>query len=249
MNPYLDDNNNPNELLDYTLAYYGITLDEFKSMSDDQVTGMVKRFDDILNDGVVRTASYRKGNRTPYNDSMTFNAKGRLNNGNVAEGAGYIDSVDSFSKFFSLDSWWDERIKKLPESVQKTFPFIIVPKASKSEKNKGCEGGEYQDTNDFMKNGSEWRVDKRHPEGGYAVINKKTTNAHPCVKPVKLFSYLITLGSREGDLILDPFVGSGTSCVSAKILNRHYIGIEQEAEYVTIANKRIEAEESQLRLF
>lgn len=54
-------------------------------------------------------------------------------------------------------------------------------------------------------------------------------------------SYLITLGSRKGDIILDPFVGSGTIAISAKMLERKYIGIEREKEYVEIAEARIKA--------
>ncbi len=66
-------------------------------------------------------------------------------------------------------------------------------------------------------------------------------NFHPTVKPIKLMSYLITLGSRSGDVVLDPFVGSGTTCLAAKILNRNYIGIEKEKEYYQIAVKRLKA--------
>lgn len=66
-------------------------------------------------------------------------------------------------------------------------------------------------------------------------------NFHPTVKPIKLMSYLITLGSRPGDVVLDPFVGSGTTCIAAKMLNRNYIGIEKEKEYYQIAIKRLKA--------
>ena len=58
-------------------------------------------------------------------------------------------------------------------------------------------------------------------------------------------SYLVTLGSREGDLVLDPFVGSGTTCIAAKLLNRKYIGMEMNDEYVVIAQERIKAHKSE----
>jgi DNA modification methylase/5-methylcytosine-specific restriction endonuclease McrA len=152
---------------------------------------------------------------------------------------------ESFSRYFSLDAWWDNRIKKLPESVQKTFPFLIVPKASKSEKNKGCEGLEEKQTIGGGGIGID-NTDLEKVSHAYGSIKASHHNHHPTVKPLKLFFYLTILGSREGDLILDPFVGSGTSCVSAKILNRHWIGIERESEYVTIAEKRLQAEKQQL---
>ena len=56
-------------------------------------------------------------------------------------------------------------------------------------------------------------------------------------------SYLITLGSRKGDVVLDPFVGSGTTCISAKLLSRKYLGMEMDDEYVVIAKERIKAYE------
>jgi site-specific DNA-methyltransferase (adenine-specific) len=52
-------------------------------------------------------------------------------------------------------------------------------------------------------------------------------------------AYLITLGSRPGDVVLDPFLGSGTTAMAAKLLDRRYIGIEQEREYLDIARARI----------
>lgn len=64
-------------------------------------------------------------------------------------------------------------------------------------------------------------------------------NDHPTVKPVKLMSYLVTLGSRKGDVVLDPFVGSGTTCVAAHALGRRYIGIEREPRYWRTAVRRV----------
>ena len=63
---------------------------------------------------------------------------------------------------------------------------------------------------------------------------------HPTQKPEKLFAKLVLASSNEGDLILDPFVGVGTSSVVAKKLRRHFIGIEKEPEYCALAEKRLE---------
>ena len=68
---------------------------------------------------------------------------------------------------------------------------------------------------------------------------EKESNTHVSVKPIKLMSWLITLGTREGEVVLDPFVGSGTTCIAAKALGRQYIGIEREEEYVEIARNRL----------
>ena len=53
-------------------------------------------------------------------------------------------------------------------------------------------------------------------------------------------SYLITLGSRKGDIVLDPFMGSGTTPLASKNLNREYIGIEINDEYFEICCARVE---------
>ena len=64
--------------------------------------------------------------------------------------------------------------------------------------------------------------------------------AHPTQKSEKLFSKIILASSNPGDVILDPFLGSGTTSVVSKKLNRNYIGIEQNAQYCVWAEKRLE---------
>ena len=73
-------------------------------------------------------------------------------------------------------------------------------------------------------------------------------NTHPTVKPLTLMLYLITLGSREGDVVLDPFLGSVTTAIAAKQLDRGYIGIEREKEYVEIAEARLKTVQDKLPL-
>jgi site-specific DNA-methyltransferase (adenine-specific) len=63
---------------------------------------------------------------------------------------------------------------------------------------------------------------------------------HPTQKPEKLFAKLILASTNPGGVVLDPFVGSGTSAVVAKKLGRQYVGIECEAEYCAYAQKRLE---------
>lgn len=62
---------------------------------------------------------------------------------------------------------------------------------------------------------------------------------HPTEKSLKLFEYLIGVSSNAGDVVFDPCLGSGTTGVAAKNLNRNFIGIEMNKEYVEIAEKRI----------
>lgn len=64
--------------------------------------------------------------------------------------------------------------------------------------------------------------------------------AHPTQKPEKLLAKLILASSNPGDVILDPFLGSGSTSVTAKKLGRHYIGVEQNDQYCIWAEKRLE---------
>ena len=68
--------------------------------------------------------------------------------------------------------------------------------------------------------------------------------AHPTQKPEKLLAKLILASSNPGDVILDPFLGSGSTSVTAKKLGRHYIGIEQNDQYCVWAEKRLEMAEA-----
>lgn len=64
--------------------------------------------------------------------------------------------------------------------------------------------------------------------------------AHPTQKPEKLLAKLILASSNEGDTVFDPFLGSGSTSVTAKKLGRHYLGIEQNEKYCVWAEKRLE---------
>ena len=76
-----------------------------------------------------------------------------------------------------------------------------------------------------------------------------TKHKHPAIFPEQLANDHIISWSNEGDIVLDPFMGSGTTGKMAKLLNRNFIGIEISKEYFEIAKKRIEAVKSQLSFF
>lgn len=67
---------------------------------------------------------------------------------------------------------------------------------------------------------------------------------HPTQKPEKLIAKLILASSNTGDMVFDPFLGSGTTAVVAKKLGRHFLGIERERKYVALALKRLELAEN-----
>ena len=67
---------------------------------------------------------------------------------------------------------------------------------------------------------------------------EKFNGQHPTQKPLSILSRIILASSRKGDLVLDPFSGSGTTGIAANLLNRRYIGIDIEKEYLEITKKR-----------
>ncbi|MFM1525407.1 MULTISPECIES: DNA-methyltransferase [Helcococcus] len=96
----------------------------------------------------------------------------------------------------------------------------------------------------------DWKDDKNtkyrdtHPSNFWDDItipfwSMPENTAHPTQKPEKLIAKLVLASSNEGDLILDPFMGSGTTSVVCKKLNRKFIGIEQNELYVAWAEKRL----------
>jgi len=86
---------------------------------------------------------------------------------------------------------------------------------------------------------------------GYKGIRKIIPSAHqhPTEKPVELPSHFINLHSEVGDLVLDPFSGSGSTLLACERLGRRWIGIELAEEYCEQAAKRLEVETQQLQLF
>jgi site-specific DNA-methyltransferase (adenine-specific) len=69
---------------------------------------------------------------------------------------------------------------------------------------------------------------------------KEREGWHGCQMPINVLNRIILASSNAGDVVLDPFNGSGTTIVSAAMLNRKYVGIDQSAEYVAFARKRLE---------
>ena len=72
---------------------------------------------------------------------------------------------------------------------------------------------------------------------------------HPTQKPVDLIRRLILASTNESDVILDPFIGSGTTAIACIKERRHFIGFELSKEYFDKAVRRIKAEQAQLTLF
>ncbi len=154
----------------------------------------------------------------------------------------YIDSVLHF--------------EALPDNIKMTYPFIQVPKPAKKEKDFGISGeekttgqkGQGMDRYCSLCETSMLKsYDCKCDEPNW--ITKPKKNFHPTIKPVKLMSYIITLFTREGDWVIDPFLGSGTTGLSSKLLNRNFIGVEREKEYYDICAERLSVDRHELIKF
>ncbi len=77
-------------------------------------------------------------------------------------------------------------------------------------------------------------------QGKERIRGKDNKAIHPTQKPEEMLKRIIIASSNKGDVVLDPFLGSGTTVCVAKKLGRRWIGIEKESDYIKVAEKRIE---------
>jgi DNA modification methylase len=154
----------------------------------------------------------------------------------------YLNDQGDLSRYFSLTAWSKkhfpnlhniaEKTLQLQDDVKKTGDCLFVCKTSVSEKNAGLDGFECGEPPASARS--------KPAEGRENALGKPRQNTHPTTKPIALYNYLITLFSKEGDIILDPFCGSGVTPIACVLTNRKYIGIDISQEYCAIANARVE---------
>ena len=167
--------------------------------------------------------------------------------------------MNSVAKADQYNTYGKMYERKVTNSASKggASRFFYCAKSSKSERNKGCEeldnvkftAGNYSQSPvckdcDKTLNGTNDHSNCNGEVYYREMESKKTNNNHPTVKPIKLMEYLCTLTKTPtGGIVLDPFMGSGTTGVACKNTGRDFIGIEREEEYLNIAKARIENEE------
>ena len=112
--------------------------------------------------------------------------------------------------------------------------FFYCAKASTKDRNAGCEGMEDKEVVTFATaNGTSGKASSLS-EGRNTIYK----NNHPTVKPTDLMRYLCRLVTQPGGVVLDPFMGSGSTGRAAKAEGFDFIGIEREPEYFAIAEAR-----------
>jgi site-specific DNA-methyltransferase (adenine-specific) len=210
---------------------------EYEQNTDGRFPANLLVSDNIIDDGKIRTAKPHGGDGKPL-DTRDMGWGFKRMASSISDSGGY-------SRYYSLDAWFEKNLKSLPEPVQQTFPFMIVPKASRSEKDNGLEFMEEKKSGAYVGRGGS----QEDPNGMFKDRETKSRNIHPTVKPLTLMNYLVVLGSRKGDVVLEPFAGSGTTALACVGQERDYIAIEREEEYYEIAKARLEKVEEPLKLW
>lgn len=127
----------------------------------------------------------------------------------------YQDSV-----MVPMGSWADKRLKNLTKND-------VVRDESRSQSG-------------FGKRVANWiGRDRVYPTNVIHLATEVTNKNHSAVFPIELPMWFIKLFSQEGDVVLDPFMGSGTTARAAERLNRRYVGIEIKEEYIALANTEL----------
>lgn len=149
---------------------------------------------------------------------------GVLTSGNYSGKRNEPKTKNAFGEFAMKDE------KPVAGSSGGASRFFYCAKASKSERNAGLEELEYTPIGENTGNNH-----------NVATLGRETQykNSHPTVKPIKLMEYLIKLITPIDGIVLDPFMGSGTTGVAAKNLDRKFIGIERDPNYFKICQGRI----------
>ena len=133
----------------------------------------------------------------------------------------YLNTAIKYGFHFIKSIIWDKQNKIMGRAYMSQFEYILF-----------FRKGEFKQVNDCgisdiisIKN-----VKPKDKDG---------KNLHDTPKPISLMEILIKQSTDEGDLVLEPFAGIGSTCIAAKNINRNYIGIELDEKYYDIAVKRI----------
>ena len=97
--------------------------------------------------------------------------------------------------------------------------------------------------------GVDYRAGRGPWPSGRVVTERSESCGHPCPKPIGAWSWLLEKVSQDGDTVIDPFLGSGTTLVACYRLGRQGVGIEISEQYCELAARRLEREIAQGRLF
>lgn len=163
--------------------------------------------------------------------------------GQQGQVTGNEPTANGFSGVVSF-SGMINRVASLPPRVEldkSAARFFYCAKTSKEDRNEGCE-------NIVAK---QYSHDGRGTpiENAYQRNSSNSSNSHPTVKPTDLMQYLVRLVTPKGGIVLDPFMGSGSTGKACWLEGFNFIGIEKETEYFEIAKARVKSVPVQEAMF
>jgi DNA modification methylase len=159
----------------------------------------------------------------------------------------YIDQVSRILKkdgsFVVFNDW--KNLGAIAEYAEKqgfdTKDMIRLEKSNPMPRNRDRRYiTDYECAIWFVKKGAKWtfnRQDSKYQRPKFVACIE--SGLHPTQKNLGLMQELVKIHSNEEDMVIDPFMGSGTTGLACKILNRKFIGIEKESNYFEIAKRRI----------
>ena len=197
---------------------YKITEKQFKQLPD-ELKKLYEKLPNISSEEVVsgfpNTGKGNGGKPYNYNGKEYNNKDTSMFNGDKPQAPSNFNDSGSASRFF------------------------YCAKASKSERNKGLEGFEEKQATGGGGGIGDYKDDVNSASGKFGSEKAPNKNNHPTVKPIKLMQYLCRLITPKGGTILDPYMGSGSTGIGAKLEGFDFIGIELDPDYCKIAEARI----------
>lgn len=173
----------------------------------------------------------KSGGTPPNRPSKGLVAYGRF--GGVENPDGIGGSEGTASRFFPTLNWSQHDMDWLP--------FFYEAKASRAEREGGL--GHLEPRRFEQSGGAQGAIAEGADYGEAQGIGlnrvKEVRNHHPTVKPIALMEWLVQLVTPASGLVVDPFMGSGTTGCAAVRIGRRFLGIEREADYMRIARARV----------
>ena len=213
---------------------------------------------------------------TSYNDSLEFQEYLKWSEQWISEmvrvtkptGSIFIHNIPKWltyyttflNKYAYFKHWisWDAPTAPMGKSLQPAhYGILFYGKKQKGTKIYELRYPHKRDRKGRLLKDYGGKKDKLHPFGPlvsdvwtdiHRIKHNKKRDPHPCQLPIHLLDRLILLATDEGDIVLDPFSGTGTTAISAKRLGRKYIGFELDKEYVEISKRKLEAVEPNYKL-
>ena len=174
--------------------------------------------------------------RKPIKGSVANNVLEWGTGGLNIDGCRIGDEVNERFPANLINDGSEEVFDLLPENAQR---FFYIPKCSKKDRNEGLD--DFEEKRKVF-NGQSTKPTVNGYEDG-SVEDKFSTqpqkNAHPTVKPTDLMRYLVRMVTPPNGVVLDPFMGSGSTGKAAMLENKKFIGIEMDKEYYNISEARI----------